>query len=197
MTRLRHTLRSDLPAIVDVWVDAFAADPYFRWITPDDADWPAFGTAWLTFIVELTFERGYTFIGEPADVAIAWIPPDLALVGPDDLARGRAIIAAHAGDARADDAFTTIMAARAHALEESHWTLQYVGVRPSRQGAGLGEVATRPVLDVCDADGLPCGLVSTNPRNVTFYRRLGFDSNVEVPTPDGAATLRPMRRTPR
>ncbi len=35
--RLRHARRVDLPAVVDVWVDAFARDPYLRWIQPDGA----------------------------------------------------------------------------------------------------------------------------------------------------------------
>ena len=48
--RLRHAVRADLPTIVDIWVDAFTDDPYFRWVQPDDDRWPAFGTAWLTFI---------------------------------------------------------------------------------------------------------------------------------------------------
>lgn len=191
---LRHALRRDLDAVIEVWVDAFAGDPYLRWIEPDDGRWPAFGTAWMTFIADLVFERGHTYVADPIDVAVAWVPPDLALVGPDDLARGRSIIASHAGEARAEDAVATIMAARGHGLEESHWTLQYLGVRSSKQGTGLGAAAVAPMLAVCDRDALPCGLVSTNPRNVPFYERLGFRVDAEVPTPDGAAVLRPMHR---
>lgn len=193
---LRHALRRDLGAVAEVWVDAFSDDPYLRWIEPDDARWPAFGTAWMTFIAGLVFERGHTYVGDPVDVAVAWVPPDVALVGADDVARGRSIIAAHAGEERADEAVATIMAARAHGLEEPHWTLQYVGVRRHRQGSGLGAAAVAPMLDTCDAEALPCGLVSTNVRNVPFYVRLGFGVDAEVPTPDGAAVLRPMHREP-
>jgi len=113
---------------------------------------------------------------------------------PDDVARGRSIIAEHAGDARADEALASIMAARAAGLDDPHWTLQYIGVRPGRAGAGLGAAAVGPMLEVCDADGLPCGLVSTNPRNLSFYERLGFRVVAEIPTPGGDATLRPMNR---
>ncbi len=193
---LRHALRRDLGTIVDLWVDAFAADPYLRWIQPDDDAWPAFGGAWMTFIAELVFERGHTYLADPAEVAVAWVPPDIALVGPTEVARGRSIIAEHAGETRADEALGTIIAARGHGLEESHWTLQYLGVRTARQGAGLGAVAVASILARCDAERLPCGLVSTNPRNVSFYERLGFRVDAEVATPDGAATLRPMHRVP-
>ena len=192
---LRHALRRDLGAIVDLWVDAFADDPYLRWIQPDDQRWPAFGNAWMRFIADLVFERGHTYVADPPDVAIAWVPPDIALVGPDDVARGRSIIAEHAGDVRADDALATIMAARGHALEEPHWTLQYLGVRPGRQGSGLGAAAAAPILSICDDEALPCGLVSTNPRNVSFYERLGFRVDAEVRTPDSQAVMRPMHRS--
>ncbi len=195
-TRLRHALRADLSTIIDLWVDAFSGDTYLRWIEPDDERWPAFGGAWMTFVAELAFERGHTYLTDPADVAAAWIPPDLSLVGPDDVARGRSIIAAHAGEAKAEDAFATIMVARGHATEEPHWTLQYLGVRSSRQGCGLGSVAVGPMLERCDLEALPCGLVSTNPRNLSFYERHGFRVDAEVPTPDGAAVMRPMHREP-
>jgi GNAT superfamily N-acetyltransferase len=192
--RLRHALRADLPTIVDIWVDAFTDDPYLRWIQPDDEAWPAFGTAWLTFIAELCFEHGHTYLADPAHVAVAWIPPDHAFATADDVARGSGIIAEHAGETRAEDAFTTIVSARQHLLEEPHWTLQYVGVRRARQSTGLGVAAIAPGLARCDNDRLPCSLVSTNARNVPFYERLGFTVAVEVSTPDGAATLRPMHR---
>ena len=148
----------------------------------------------MRFIADLVFERGHTSVADPADVAIAWVPPDIALVGPDDFARGRSIIAEHAGEARAEAALATIVAARGHALEEPHWTLQYIGVRPGRQGTGLGAAAVAPILSVCDDEALPCGLVSTNPRNVSFYERLGFRVEAEVRTPDGRAVMRPMHR---
>jgi GNAT superfamily N-acetyltransferase len=194
---LRHALRRDLDVVAQVWVEAFAGDAYLRWIQPDDREWPAFGGAWMRFIAELVFERGHTYVDDPPAVAVAWVPPDVALVGPDDIARGRSIIAAHAGETRADEAIATIVAARGHVADEPHWTLQYIGVTPRRQSAGLGVAAVSPMLHVCDAEGLPCWLVSSNGRNVAFYERLGFRVTAEVATPDNAAVLRPMRRASR
>lgn len=193
---LRHALRRDLAAISGLWVEAFADDPYLRWIQPDDTRWPAFGSAWMGFITDLVFERGHTYLSDPPDVAAAFVPPDVALVDAGDIDRARSIIAEHAGEPRAEEALATIMAARGHALDEPHWTLQYIGVRPGRQGSGLGTLAVAPILSVCDREALPCGLVSTNPRNVPFYERLGFRVAAEVSTPDAAAIMRPMHRSP-
>lgn len=192
--RLRHALRADLDAVVAIWVDAFAADPYFRWIAASDDAYGAFAADWLAMIAGLAFERGHTYLDPAVTVAVAWIPPDLSLVSPADLERVRGIIAHHAGAARADEAFATIVAARAHAIEEPHWTLQYIGVRAVAQGRAVGAAAVAPVLRRIDDDGLPCGLVSSNPRNFSFYQRLGFEVAATVATPDGAVALRPMRR---
>jgi GNAT superfamily N-acetyltransferase len=195
--RTRQAVRADLDAIVDVWVDAFSSDPFLRWMgDADDASWPAFGRVWLSFIAGMCFERGHMIVTEPAGAAVAWIPPDLSMIGPDDMDRGAAIIAEHAGETRRDEAVTTMMAAGSHSSPEPHWTLQYIGVGSAQQGQGVGAMLVEPYLRRCDEDGLPCGLVSSNPRNVPFYERHGFTVTAEVPNPDGSATLRPMLRHP-
>ena len=195
--RTRQAVRADLDAIADVWVDAFSGDPFLRWMgDADDASWPAFGRAWLSFIAGICFERGHLLITEPAGAAVAWIPPDLSMMGPGDMDRGAAIIAEHSGETRRDEAVTTMMAAGSHSSPEPHWTLQYIGVGSTLQGQGVGAALVEPYLHRCDEDGLPCGLVSSNPRNVPFYERVGFTVTAEVPNPDRSATLRPMLRQP-
>lgn len=189
---LRHALRADLPHVVQTWVEAFATDPYFRWIAPDDASWQLFGTRWMGFVADLCFERGHTYLAD--SVAIAWVPPDIAVASNDDFARARDLIATQAGDRRADEALAAIVSARTHGMAEPHWTLQYVGVRDRARGQGLGSLAVAPMLAVADSDGLPVGLTSTNGRNLSFYERQGFRVVAEVMTVDGAATLRPMER---
>lgn len=182
--------------MVDIWVDAFTDDPFLRWIVPEHDRWLTFGPAWLTFVAELCFERGHTYLDDDERAAVAWIPPGMTFLGPDDPARGKAILDQHAGVAKADDAVATMMATRPHELTEPHWTLQYIGVRRGAQATGLGALATADVLERADRDGLQAGLVSTNRRNVSFYERLGFGVVAEVPTPDGATALRPMHRPP-
>jgi len=134
--RLRQALRADLDAVVAIWVDAFAADPYFRWIAAGDDAYRAFAADWLAMIAGLAFERGHTYLDPAVTVAVAWIPPDLPLVSPADLERVKGILARHAGPARSEDAFATILAARAHGIEQPYWTLQYIGVRAAAQDGG-------------------------------------------------------------
>lgn len=191
---LRHALRRDLPTLVDIWVDAFAHDPYLRWIAPEDTVWAEFGPAWLGFIAGQCFERGHTYLSRGGEVAVAWIPPDVAFATPEVFQQAYATVAGIVGEARAAESLETVAQARGHSLTESHWTLQYFGVRAAAQGRGLGRMAVAPILARCDAESLPCGLISTNPRNLSFYEREGFRVVAEIATPDGGATLRPMHR---
>ena len=193
---LRRALRRDLAAVVDIWVDAFSRDPYLRWLAPDDTTWATLGPAWLGFIADQCFERGHTYLSRGGEVAVAWIPPDANFATAETFTAAYETVATIVGAERAGASIETVLQARAHSLTDSHWTLQYFGARSAHQGRGLGALAVAPILAECDADGLPCGLISTNPRNLTFYARHGFRVVAEVPTPDGAAVLRPMHRFP-
>lgn len=189
---LRHAIRADLPAIVETWVDAFSTDPYFRWIAPDDDTYEGFANDWLSLIASLCFERGHTYVTDKA--AIAWVPPDVAVAGPSDFEKARSVIANHAGETRAEEALSAILTARAHAIHEPHWTLQYVGVRSADRSSGLGSAIVKIGLATADRDGLPCGLTSTNKKNLPFYARLGFTMAAEVGLPGTDHALRPMVR---
>ena len=173
--RLRRALQGDLPSVVDIWVDALTDDPYLRWIQPDDEVWPAFGTAWLTFVAEHCASNAGTCIWPTR--------PTLRSRGSRPTSRSPLPTTSrgsrHHRRARRPDARRRCVRhdrdrERRHLLEEPHWTLQYVGVRRARQGTGLGGAAVAPGLARSDDESLPCSLVSTNARNVPFYERLGF-----------------------
>ena len=88
---------------------------------------------------------------------------------------------------------TSVMAE--HHPHEPHWYLFVISTLPERQGRGLGSTILAPVLEICDASGAPAYLESTNPRNMTLYRRSGFEQTDEIQLPDGPS-LYPMWREP-
>jgi hypothetical protein len=55
----------------------------------------------------------------------------------------------------------------------------------------------RSRLDRCDAEGLPAYLESTNPENLPYYRRFGFEVTGEISLPEDEPKLWPMWREPR
>lgn len=54
----------------------------------------------------------------------------------------------------------------------------------------------RPVLDMCDRDGVPAYLEASSERNKALYLRHGFEVVGEIKLPDGPR-MWPMWRSPR
>jgi GNAT superfamily N-acetyltransferase len=80
--------------------------------------------------------------------------------------------------------------------EEPHHYLAILGVDPAHQGKGLGAAVLAPTLARCDDERALAWLESTNPKNHSFYRRLGFEIAHETPVPDGP-TVTFFARRPR
>lgn len=78
---------------------------------------------------------------------------------------------------------------------EPHWYLAVLGTDPQYQGKGVGSALMAPVLQKCDAEGVPAYLESSKESNVPFYQRHGFEVKGEVNVKNGP-TLWPMWRDP-
>lgn len=59
--------------------------------------------------------------------------------------------------------------------DEPHWYLPLIGVDPAQQGRGYGSALLAHALRLCDEDGTPAYLESSNPRNIPLYQRNGFE----------------------
>jgi len=85
--------------------------------------------------------------------------------------------------------------------EEPHWYLAVIGSDPAVRGKGFGQVLMASRLDRCDAEHAPAYLESSNPDNVPYYERFGFEvtGEIKLPSRDGIAgpSLVPMWRPPR
>jgi ribosomal protein S18 acetylase RimI-like enzyme len=79
---------------------------------------------------------------------------------------------------------------------EPHWYLASLGTAVEQQGKGVGGALMRPVLEHCDAEGIPCYLESSKERNLPFYRRHGFEVVEEVRLPNDGPLLWTMWREP-
>lgn len=190
---VREASSDDLDCVVGVSTEGFATDPLMLWIFQD----PSTRSEGL----RLAF----------SGLARSYFAPDsiIHLVGDAcvTLWRGPAYRAAPS-DGGGASPFSSDVQERfrilgelmemAHPRDRAHWYLNVIATRPDRQGQGLGAEALRPVLDRCDVDGIPAYLESSNPRNLTLYRRHGFDDGVRptIDLPDGPS-LYPMWREPR
>lgn len=73
-----------------------------------------------------------------------------------------------------------------------HWYLSVVGVRPEIHGTGLGRRMIEFAVSL--AGRLPLYLETTNPRNLGFYGRFGFEVVDRFPTPGGGGSIWTMQR---
>jgi GNAT superfamily N-acetyltransferase len=187
---------SDVAGLARVLGRAFVDDPIMTWLFPSDA-----GRA--DALVRL-FEVLVEFVHLPydgADVGLAgaefgggalWDPPGhWAPAAGDMIDMQSGFLASIGGDGERLAAATRAMDA-AH-VTEPHLYLAQIGTDPAHRGTGVGAALLRTRLAGCDADGLPAYLESSNPANVPYYRRFGFEVTGEI-TAHGGPTLWAMYR---
>jgi GNAT superfamily N-acetyltransferase len=164
------SLAREADPVIATLVSAFAEDPVERWMFPEPEgyarDFPEFVAA---FAGEAFRSRTVWALDERAAVAV-WMPPG---VEPDEdaivsVVRRRISAALHA------DLFAVLEQMDEGHPRFPHWYLPWLGVRPDRQGAGLGGRLLAHCLGRVDEDRLPAFLETPNPRTVPFYERHGF-----------------------
>jgi ribosomal protein S18 acetylase RimI-like enzyme len=190
--RIRSAHRDDEAAVVGVIVLAFAADPMARWATPDPARYLATMPEIVLAFGGNGFAHGSVHLEEAGGGAAMWLPPG---VEPDG-ERLDALVRGNAPEERMADLEAVMGEMEQFHPHEPHWYLPLIGVDPALQGRGVGGALMRHALARCDADGVPAYLESSNPRNITLYRRHGFEPLGAIQ--HGASpTLVPMLRRPR
>jgi ribosomal protein S18 acetylase RimI-like enzyme len=138
--------------------------------------------------------------GGRAQATAVWLPPGAFPWSPGRKLRaaaafGRVLLA----DPAVFPAFLRYGAAveRHHRDLEPHWYLVVLSVRPDWQHRGLGSRLVAPILERADLDGTPCRLETSDPDNVAFYERFGFQVVDELAVLAGGPPLISMHRPPR
>ncbi|MDQ3579925.1 MAG: GNAT family N-acetyltransferase, partial [Actinomycetota bacterium] len=184
----------DIEAATDTLAAAFEGSLLVRHVVAaDDFERRVRGLQRL-FLVGVGMDHGAVWVTDDSSAVAVWTTPDT-----DGEAAFRAIAEQAvelAGD-RARASARTEWALRPHRPTEPAWFLGVVGVRPDRQGRGLGSAVIRPGLDAADAAGVFAHLETSEDRNVRLYRALGFEVTAEVRLPDGGPLTWCMRRAPR
>lgn len=77
-----------------------------------------------------------------------------------------------------------------------HECLEFIGCLPEHRSKGLGSLVLRSMLAKADREGLPVWAFSTNPRNLTFYRRNGFEIGDELRRDASTPPVTPLWHPP-
>lgn len=178
----------------DVLAQAFADDPVWRWLVPDDRLWERGASKVFAVSVRPKVAAETVWVtGDPGAAAV-WGAPGaksstirelLALPRLASVVRGKSLAGLRYEGA--------MKQARP---EEPHWYLAILGTRPQDQGKGLGSSVLQPVLDRCNAEGIGAYLESSKEENIPFYRRHGFDVVEELRPVSQGPALWSMWRDP-
>jgi ribosomal protein S18 acetylase RimI-like enzyme len=163
---------ADEAAAVDTIVLAFAADPIARWSWPDAHQYIEGMPALTRAFGGRAFHHEGAHCTDRYSGAALWLAPGMS---PDDQALEEIMQTTVTGAVRGEMAGVFELMAKYHPTEP-HWYLPLIGVDPMYQGKGLGDALMTYALERCDRDHLPAYLESTNPRNISLYKRHGFEA---------------------
>jgi ribosomal protein S18 acetylase RimI-like enzyme len=158
-----------IPAIGTI-VLAFAADPMARWSWPQSHQYLSAMPRFAQALGGKGFAQGGAHATEGYIGVGLWLPPGVR-ADEEVLAE---ITQSTVSPSIRDDLVGVFEQMAKYHPHEPHWFLPFIGVDPAHQGKGHGDALMTYGLKRCDRDRTPAYLESSNPRNISLYRRHGF-----------------------
>jgi GNAT superfamily N-acetyltransferase len=184
MSPITRATPGDAEPVLAAFCEAFADDPGLAWIWPDRADRLARLPHFFAPIVGGTIDQGIALHSAASDAVSLWRQPGRITPTPEQMAPWMASMgqAFSKGSERSQLMGATL---KAHQPQDfAWWYLQFIGVRPSAQGTGLGGSVIQAGLDLAAAEGMPVYVEVMNPDNLGYYRHAGFETVAEFDIPD-------------
>ncbi|MDJ0786414.1 MAG: GNAT family N-acetyltransferase [Myxococcota bacterium] len=184
----------DVASALDILVDGFLDNPVMSWVFAEESSRARALDEWFRFWLDCYGERARVEVSPGRDGAAIWAPPGTpALTGPE-IERLFGLIQSYEGD-RAEAKLAKL--ATVQVPEGPHWYLNGIAARRGGRSRGVGAGLLEPFLALSDSEGVPIYLESSNPRNLSFYRRYGFeDCGPCVLLDEADARIQPMLRAP-
>lgn len=196
MTTVRKATMADAKELSRSLAAAFDDDPIMEWMLPRtlrnrDERHRRFHELALR---KLHLPHGEVYTTEGLEAGAEWDPPNQWRVGPMMQLRLLPSFIRSLGS-RLPAVISGLTLIEKHHPKEPHYYLGILGTDPAHQGKGLGSAVLKPVLDLCDAQGMPAYLESSKESNIPFYNRHGFEVTTTLHMPKGPP-LWPMWRDP-
>ena len=194
MTGVRRATVEDVDRVVEVLVASHLDYAWEQWALPFDDRRERLTRLYGSDVGTLAFRSGEVWMTECGRSVAVWLPADaFAGIGPDDL---RVL------DASAEMAFgerlgliAEVEGAVAAERPPADWHLATMGTLPDAQRRGLGTAVLWPRLEALDVARATAVLETSDPGNLRFYGRLGFEAVAELAQlPHGAPTTWVMGR---
>jgi GNAT superfamily N-acetyltransferase len=196
-TGVRRAEHGDHPRVAQALAAAFADDPAWSWLLSFADREQRQRLFFETSLRHHVPGRREVWMSEDGGAAAIWAPPGLWAVPMGRVLREALPMARVFGRRMQLALRYLIKAERLHPRQPDHWYLEILGTEPARQGQGLGSALLRPILALCDRDGLGTYLESSSERNRVLYERHGFRVVERFNMPGGGPEIRRMWRDPR
>ena len=182
----------DIEPIINAIVLAFSADPAVRWMYPNPQQFLSSFPKFVQVFGGKAFQYETAYYVEGYLGAALWLPPH---VSPDSEAL-IALLQQTIFEQDQEEVFAVFEQMEHFHPAEPHWYLPLIGMDPPQQGKGHGAALMQKALEHCDRDRLIAYLECSNPTNVAFYERHGFQLKGKISISESLA-IYPMMRHPR
>lgn len=164
---------SELNVIARVLAEAYSEDPLFLWAMPKAATRLADAIVFFTFYLRrmLSHHREVFATSDRSAVAVMTSAGSLHRESPRYLSTLIRTMSP------ATDYFRWI---ETFQPDVDHRYLEFIGVLPTHRSKGRGYLLLGSLLAMSAHESLPVWCWSSNPRNLTFYLRLGFEIGAEL-----------------
>jgi ribosomal protein S18 acetylase RimI-like enzyme len=185
------TNASDEASMIDVLVRANNADPAARWLWPDSQKFLRHFPSFVRAFGGKAFAHESAYYVEGYVGAALWLSPN---VHPDE-DKLISLVQRTISEQVQRDFFQVFEQMGRYHPSEPHWYLPLMGVDPSKQGKGLGSALLQYMLIQLDREKNIAYLESSNPRNISLYKRHGFEllGTIQIGT---SPPISPMLRRP-
>ncbi len=185
--KIEKLTRPNLLAAAKALSSAFFEDPLQRYVFPDENERKERSIIHFSAVLQYGLLFGEVYTANHSEGAVVWLRPGETKVTPEKAQQGGlADLPQTIGEAP----FTRFISVLDYAdqfhkqdMKEAHWYTMVLGVDPSFQGKGYGSALLSPILDEAKINNIPVYLETAQPKNISFYKHMGFDMVREVVEP--------------
>jgi ribosomal protein S18 acetylase RimI-like enzyme len=192
---IRLARADERAAMATTLAAAFYDDPAISWLLPDETTRLEIARRGFDlFLRRLWLQHKQVYVADDGvDAVCVWEPPGAWKVSLGaQLALLPGMLGVYRG--RLPRVLGALNAIEKNHPAEPHEYLAFVGVAPERQGRGIGSMVMKPILDRCEAEGIPAYLEASSVRSRALYERHGFAVTEEVSIGKGAPPVWRMWR---
>ena len=181
----------DRGKVLNTVLVGFSSDPFVRWACPEADNYMRFIGAFDAYGGKAV-DTSTAYVAEGFKGTALWLPPN---VEADEQAFIREI-EENVIKEKHELLFKVLEALEEYHPDDACWYLPIIAVDPYYQNSGIGSILMKHALDKVDSDRLPAYLESSNPRNMSLYKRYGFETMGQIQIGD-VPPLHPMIREAR